>query len=398
MRTINLDQNDNADITKFPTLYKQTTTGKIQQWQVQVFGNGVTSTYGQVDGKLQETTDIVKSGKNIGKANETTPEEQAGLKAQQLFDKKVKEGYVTDITLAQQNANNLEGVEPMLAFDAEKKKKYMTFPGTGQPKLDGFRCIAVIQNGKCQLYTRTQKPINTLPHIVQELEQVFGTAKSIVLDGELYNHELKNDFEKICSYIKRDEVHENHEIIQYHIYDHVSEGTHHQRYSMVNAALNIRMVPCMFLKTVETVTVNSEQELEAFFHKCLADGYEGAMYRHPEMEYEHKRSAGLLKIKVFEDAEFEVTGVQEGTGKLMGQAGAILVKDSDGKEFKAKLKSLTDSNGKRVESKEDYQARCADWLVNIENYIGKMITVQYQGKTKHGIPRFPIALRIREAE
>jgi len=107
MRTVNLNENDEAFTTKFNTLYKQTNTGKIQQWQVKVFGNMVTSTFGQVDGKLQETTDVVKSGKNLGKVNETSMEEQALLKAQQLFDKKLKEGYVEDITLARQNKNNL---------------------------------------------------------------------------------------------------------------------------------------------------------------------------------------------------------------------------------------------------------------------------------------------------
>jgi len=134
------------------------------------------------------------------------------------------------------------------------------------------------------------------------------------------------------------------------------------------------------------------------------------MYRHPDTAYDHRRSESLLKYKVMDDEEFEVTGeVVEGNGRLKGQAGSIWCRTSEGIEFKAKLKSFEDSKGKRIESKEDYQARCTDWFVNIDKYKGKMLTVRFQGYTpkkykKDGtrdggnVPRFPVGLRIREEE
>ena len=376
-----------------PTLYKQTTTGKIQQWSVKVSGSNVISEYGQIDGKLQETTDVIKAGKNLGKVNETTTEEQALLKAQQLFDKKVKEGYVADVFLAQENKNNLEGVEPMLAFAIEKKEKYVVFPAFAQPKLDGFRCIAVISNGKAELFTRTQKRINTLPHIVKELEETYASYDFIIIDGELYNHDLKDEFEKICSTIKRDDIHPDHELVQYHIYDCVMESIFEDRFAHVTSPLGTQK----FLKKVETSKVCEEEDLTRLFRYWLSEGYEGAMYRAPNMNYEKKRSPQLLKVKVMDDAEFQVFGVEEGTGKLMGQAGAVWVRELEtGIEFKAKMKSLHNPDGKRIESKDDYQARCTDWFENIENYKGKIVTVQFQGKSKYGVPRFPILLRIRE--
>ena len=153
---------------QFETLYKKSVTGSIQQWQVAVESNVVKTIYGQLDGKLQETEDLIKSGKNLGKVNETTPEEQAQLKAQQIYEKKLKQGYTPDLELAKTSDNVLDAVNPMLAHPIEKKEKHVSFPAVAQPKLDGMRCIAIVEDGKCRLYSRTQKEVNTLPHIVAE--------------------------------------------------------------------------------------------------------------------------------------------------------------------------------------------------------------------------------------
>jgi DNA ligase 1 len=390
---------------EWPTLYKQNNTGKIQQWTVFVDGRLVTVAYGQSDGKLQTSVDIIKSGKNLGKSNETTPEGQALLKAQQLFDKKIKEGYVENITDAQENKNNLEGVEPMLAFDIEKKKNHVTYPAYVQPKLDGFRCIAVVVDGEAKLFSRTQKEITTLPHIIAELQANF---QDIILDGELYSHELKHEFNTIASLVKRDEIHPDHERIEYHVYDTVMDSGFTERNLILRYLLQENDLKSIVY--VPTRPVSNEKEVEEHFHRFLSEGYEGAMYRNPSTHYEHKRSASLLKLKVFEDDEFVVVGAEEGSGKLMGTAGAIKVVDPNwteediekikkatGKDyFKAKLKSFEDENGKRTESKEAFQARCKDWLVNIDNYKGKMLTVKFQGRSVYNVPRFPIALRLRE--
>ena len=91
----------------------------------------------------------------------------------------------------------------------------------------------------------------------------------------------------------------------------------------------------------------------------------------------------LQKYKVFEDAEFEITGVEEGRGKLAGHAGSFICVTKEGNEFKAKLK------GKLSDLKEYWE--------NQKQYIGKTLTVQFQGLTnKNNVPRFPVALRFRE--
>lgn len=361
------------------TLFKQNNTGSLQQWRVWVDGNVVNTEYGQVGGKLQSTQDVIKSGKNIGKVNETTPEQQARLKAEQLYEKKVKEGYVPDIEVAKTTKNTLEAIEPMLAFPIEDKIKYVKFPAYVQPKLDGMRCIAIVQDGKCKLYSRSQKEINTVPHIVKEIEEKFA-KENIILDGELYNHEHKENFNRIMSLIKRDEVHPEATEIQYHVYDVVSS----ENYAVRTALIQHIIDDSGYLKLVPTLIVKKQEEMDEVFDAFLEAGYEGAMYRNPLIPYEYKRSTSLLKIKIMKDAEFEIVGVQEGNGKLQGKAGAFVVKTQDGKEFKAKLKGELEA--------------LTEYFVNFEKYKGKQLTVQFQGLTPDGIPRFPVGLRVRVDE
>lgn len=72
----------NKNTKNFPTLYKKSSTGKIQQWNIAVLGSTIITTHGQFQGKLQTTEDTIKEGKNLGKANATTKEEQALAEAQ----------------------------------------------------------------------------------------------------------------------------------------------------------------------------------------------------------------------------------------------------------------------------------------------------------------------------
>lgn len=367
---------------KFPTLYKQTNTGKVQSWAISVKDNEVTTVYGLIDGKLQTTIDVIKEGKNLGRSNATTPESQAEAQASQRFEEKKKEGYVTDKKLAAASKNTLGAVEPMLAHPIENKEKYVTFPAWSQPKLDGLRCIAIIKDGKCRLYSRTQKEYTAVPHIAEEIERLFGEclpANGLILDGELYNHKFKKDFNKITSLIKRDDVHPDHKLVQYHIYDVVAPGTYDMRTAPLSALKN-----ATYCLPVETVAVESREALEEYQAKCVARGYEGCMYRRKDAQYEHKRSSGLLKVKTFRDSEYLIVGVEEGNGKLMGCVGAFYCELGDGRQFKA-TPAVT------LEMKKEM------WL-NKAYYIGKLATIKYQALTPDGVPRFPIFKCIRENE
>lgn len=397
---------------QLPTLYKLTNTGAIQQWSVHVsktnegFGLVVTK-FGQKGGKIQETPDIIKEGKNIGKKNATDAFTQAQAQAKQTWDKKLKSGYVLDINQAAAGEDDLPSIDPMLAhsFELDEKDKtkvvegkHMKFPCLGQPKFDGLRAICIVKEGKAKFYSRKRKEFKTLPHLQGSIEFLckHNGITDAIFDGELYNHEFKDDFNAITSIIKRDELHEDFNKIFYYIYDLPSSAnvpfedrnamlrSYFQGTDTVKLAVGVR-----YLQLVETITIKNIPMLRQEFDRWIDDGYEGAMLRDPHSYYENKRSKGLLKFKEMQDAEFKIVGVQEGKGKLMGHAGSFVCEMENGKIFNAKLK------GELKDLKEKF--------TNFDKkYSGKQLTVQFFNLTPlkkdgtGGVPRFPVALRIRE--
>jgi len=369
---------------QLPILYSKTNTGAIQFWQVESYQSEdqrvfVQTTFGQLGGAKQIACDEIKKGKNIGKVNETTPLEQAHIKAKQLWDKKIKDNYQEDLEAVKNGHSDLPSIDPMLAAKYPENKHKVKFPCLTQPKLDGLRMVAILKDGKVKLYSRTRKEFKTLPHIVKELEIKFQGFGDLILDGEAYCDEYKEDFNEIISLIKRDEIHPEHYKIHYHIYDipsHTGITSERQRY--LDFLFEGREF--QYLKRVQTEVVNSEEEIEDKLNLFLSQGYEGVMVR-TEGKYENKRSKSLLKYKVFQDDEFEIIGVKEGTGKLMGHAGSFVCKTKDGVVFNAKLKGKLDN--------------LKEYFENIDKYIGKMLTVRYFGYTIDGSLRFPVGERIR---
>lgn len=367
---------------ELPTLYKKTSANKIQYWKVWTIGNVIKTAYGQVDGKEQITEDVIHEGKNIGRSNETTPEQQAELEAKSHWDKKKKKNYVEELNRAEKSETDVEGgIDVMLAHPYSKQGHKIKWPAFAQPKLDGIRMIAMVEDGKCTLWTRTRKPITGIPHIQRELEALFPTG-SHVFDGEAYNHELKSDFEKIVSYVRQEEPVEGHEAVQYHIYDLPMDETYSRRFHLLN-----KLIPndAKYLHKVETVLIGEEEDAFGVFEAFLAEGYEGMILRNSEGKYVGKRSYDLQKVKEFDDAEFDIVDMEEGRGKLSGHVGAFVLKTSTGTLFKAKMRGS-------VERLKEYFNNPCCWR-------GKKMTVQYQGITnKEGVPRFPVGVAIRDYE
>jgi DNA ligase-1 len=386
-------------LKKFLTLYKKTSTGAIQYWDIAVYemaygfhgrtdpayGANIITKYGQIGtDNPQETKDSIMAGKNVGKKNETTPYAQAEAEAQSKWEKQKKKGYVESIEAAQNDELDdlIEGgVVPMLAHKFSDQGHKIKFPAHIQPKLDGIRCIAVIKDGECTLWSRTRKKITSMPHIAQELEAVFET-KDIVLDGELYNHDFRDNFEHIVSMVRQEEPDERHTDVQYHIYDIVSEDQFNVRNATLVKLFDV--YEFFTLKLVETFCIPEEKVMD-IFNRFRDQGYEGAMLRNSTSLYVNKRSYDLQKVKQFEDDEFEIIGVEEGRGKLAGHVGAFVCKMSNGKEFLAKSKGSTE--------------RLKAYWDNPKLWLGKKLTVQYQGLTgAEKVPRFPVGIEIRDYE
>ncbi len=379
-----------------PTLYKKTNSGSIQYWTTYVRSTPnpdvglehaeIWTEFGHVDTKNpQMTHDLVSDGKNTGKKNATTPFQQAEKEARSKWQKQIDSGYVNSIEKAEAGETSRSGVECMLAHeygyllndifypDQAKKAK---FPAALQPKLDGIRSPTATDG---TLKSREHKPINSVPHIPAELARL-----DLVLigpDGELYNHEYKEDFEKITSIVnKKNEVDSNHTIVQYHIYDlSITTMGFSDRQELLKSKIP---ADHPFLKVVPTHIVNNHEEIVAWLKHYRALGYEGVMVRNLDSPYEGKRSYNLLKFKEFFEEEFEIVSYKEGRGKLQGHLGAWICKCGD-KTFDPPMKCS--------------QARKKELWETKEQFIGKKLTVRFQGYTaKNKVPRFPEGIRFRE--
>jgi len=371
------------------TLYKKSSsTDKISQWSIRVEpsnkGFAIITEFGEVEGKIQTTSDVITSGKNEGRSNETTPEQQAIAEATSRWEKKLKSGHCQSFTDAQAGKRDKlvkGGCDPMLAHSYRDHASKISFPCFAQPKLDGIRCIAIREDDEVTLWTRNRKPILSCPHIEEAVlhlpKELFG---NVILDGELYNHDLKKDFSRIVSAVKRDKPSEEAHLVEYHVYDIIEDNLpFSSRLEKVNS------IKSTIIKPVKTFHLSDEKSVTKVFRDCISKGYEGAILRNTFGHYEHKRSYNLQKVKEFDTEEFRIIGVEEGRGKLTGHAATFICLTKDDKEFSAKISGPT-------EELEKYLKRPSSWK-------GKEATVQFQGYTSaNGVPRFPVAIAIRDYE
>jgi ATP-dependent DNA ligase len=375
-----------------PTLYKRNENGSVQQWTVEASADcglgKIVTVYGQVGGKLQRTADIVREGKNAGRATATPPVEQARAEARSKWEGKLKKGYVESLESAEAGETHAViqgGVSPMLAHSYEKHGHKIKYPALAQPKLDGHRCIAVIQNGVCTLWSRTRKPITGVPHIARQLEAAFGGSTGpVVLDGELYNHDYRDNFEALTSLIRSQTPKPGHEAVQYWVYDHVTDFPQGDRADGL-AQVGRRLAEtgaAPQVVVVQTDTVDDEEEMLAVFGAYVSEfGFEGLMLRNRAGRYKNGRSYDLQKVKVMQDAEFPVLRVEEGRGRMAGLA-LFVVKTGEGKEFRVKMEGAL----------EDLRKYADDPSLA----VGRQLTVRFQNLSQDGIPRFPVGVRFRE--
>ena len=171
---------------KFTTLYKYTNADSVQEWTIVVEGNSYYTIEGILNGKLTQSKPTVCQGKNIGRSNETTPEQQALQEAQSKWQKKKDKGYNEVLT------KEKKFFEPMLAHEREKYEKLLfTVPTYVQPKLDGcLEYYTVVRTDKGDLYIGdiVEKEINcdVLSYNEKtkktEFKKVLGRYKNINSD------------------------------------------------------------------------------------------------------------------------------------------------------------------------------------------------------------------------
>jgi DNA ligase-1 len=362
-------------VIKYDTLYHIDENDNVRIWYMEQEGNKYRAVSGIENGKLVISEWKEVFGKNVGKANATTDEEQAAAEVAALYTKKIERKYHTSKDSIGQGSKI---IEPMLADKYKKWDKTWTSVFS-QPKLDGMRCIATI-NG---LFSRQGKPIVSVPHIQRALAPLFESFPELVLDGELYNHTLRDNFNELLSLARQSkptqEDWDNAEkMIEYHVYDNMDDDVFADREFNLHTVI---MTLPLCIQKVQTTEVYTQQALDEEYAELLADGYEGQMVR-LNTKYENKRSKSLMKRKEFIDEEFEIIEILEGQGNWAGYAKSVMCKTKNGVVFSAGIK------GNQEFTKELLHRRP----------VPKTATIRYQNMTPDGSLRFPIAVAFYENE
>ena len=258
------------------------------------------------------------------------------------------------------------------------------YPAFIQPKLDGVRCLFDASGA----FSRAGNQFMNVDHIEQALKPFFAKNPTAVLDGELYNHGLKDDFEKIISLVRKKkptdvDKAEAAELVQYHVYDIASMtfATYSTRLNRVNDLTYTHLI-CK----VDTQVALDFDEAVKMHNKNLKLGYEGSIYRSFEGKYKGTRSWDLMKFKDFHDAEATIINYEVGKGKREGTLGKFIMEDEDGNVFGC-------PPGKGY----DYKGM-ADLLENIHDYIGQVATFTYFQRTQAGSYRHPLFKCLRNYE
>ena len=215
-------------IHTYNTIYKKSATGKTVIWYVEREGDRYRTVSGQKDGKLTTGSWTTAKPKNIGKSNATTGVEQAMSEVESKYEKKIASGYHEK----ESQVDLVKFVKPMLAISYDKAKIKNWDNVLVQNKIDGVRCLV----SKDSMMSRAGKPILGAPHILSSLKNFFDKNPNAILDGELYNHRLKDNFNKIVSIVRKEdpskeELEESRKLVRYHIYDVASDtGIFSDRY------------------------------------------------------------------------------------------------------------------------------------------------------------------------
>jgi len=276
-------------------------------------------------------------------------------------------------------------MKPMLAHKFDDNRVDWSQPVYIQPKLDGVRCLFT----KDGAYSRTGKKFMNLAHIELALIPFFKEQPDVVLDGELYNHELKHDFEKIISLVRKQKPTANDrleakELVQFHVYDYFDSVIYDSYKTRMHQLVNSAIYDVQ-IKYVPAYLVDSYNYARKMHDDFLEKGYEGSIIRLDGL-YKHGRSYDLMKFKDFSDTEATIIGYETGKGKREGTLGKFIMQDDDGNKFGC-------PPGKGYNYKD-----LTNMLNNIGEYIGKRATFTYFQRTQAGSYRHPLFKCIRNYE
>ena len=350
------------------TLYKTNKNGSIQQWSIEVSGPTFTCIYGQVGGKLQSQQTICKSV-NIGKSNETTPEQQAQLESAALIAKKIKSGYSYD------KSAPVTVQLPMKVKAYQDQSHNIKFPCFSACKLDGVNAIYRRENGKLTIYSRGGEVYPAIPHLEALVHKAMDLFQSNELNGELYIH--GEHLQDIQSAVKKPK--ELSAKLSFCIFD-IADSTDnfYERAMLMHKHNQFDTTQLSTVSVVYNVDCKSTADIEQHYVEATEFGYEGTVIKNFDGLYKHNvRSSDQFKYKKAQSAEFLIVSYELDKNNL-----PVFILESAGGEFKAKP----------IGTKEY-------WSQQIPvTYIGQYATCEYEVFSKSGIPLKPIFISTRKLD
>ena len=369
----------------YSKLYSRDSKGKIRVWWVELNGNAYRQHYGVNEGKIVTTGWSYAEIKNGGKANETTPEEQAKLECDALVVKQLKSNYFEDI-------NDVDNgfLEPQLAKPCKEYLDKVKWED-GQiidDKLNGICCLASKRSG---LTSRKNETFYAIPHIKEEVDQILEEFPNAFLHGELFNPEYViqlNKLAEIVAVTRKEKdltpelLAESKRMARLYLYDGYGfwgieqEDNNLERRTHLESFIKSKKFK--YIKCVSWKRVYSFDEMVAYFDEYVARGGEGVIIRNPKAPYVHKRTKDLLKYKKSESEEFEVISVEEGEANWAGCAKFVWLKLPKGlkdKKFKSNIKGS--------------QEHLRKLFIERDKYVGKMVTVDFQEYSPYNTPLIP---------
>ena len=374
-----------------PCLYSTDSKGVKRYWQIEVHDNTIVTSYGQVGGEEIRNEETISKGKNIGKANETTPHQQAVSQAKAKWKKKHDAGY-------HEEGKERPVLLPMLAHDYHKRGHDIKFPCYVQPKIDGVRGFIYRDESTNEIVilSRTGKPYNHLQHIKEEIKSSgILNDPNIVLDGELFTFDLT--FEEITGVCRKNTMTKEYKAkmnkIQFWTFDIVHLNNLNMHFEKrLNVLINTVLSNKSKLSTVvlvDTLIINKKEDMKTCHGNYIEKGFEGIILRNIKGTYKIKnRSKDLQKYKEFQDDEYTIVDFTEGVGLAKGTVIWICeyhnTKNDKMERFNVRPRGST-------ENRKTY-------FQNGDDYIGKKLTVRFQELSDVGCPRFPVGITIRDYE
>jgi DNA ligase 1 len=376
-------------------LYKKDSKGGIRGLEIYGEGDEIVQISGRIDGKQVENRSKCVA-KNLGKSNETSPEQQALLEAESRITKKLDQGYFLTLDEVESEVVML----PMLAKDYKKESRKIDWGNCFvQPKLDGMRCLVFIKKGKVTFMSRSGKEITTLDHIKEDLRGL----NDMVLDGEMYAHgeSFQTNMKKIKKYRKGET-----EEVKFHVYDKIDTLGFINRYEeLVNLFKehkfkHIELTPTYVLK-------DGDKSLKTYHEGFMSEGYEGSIIRWGDEGYKlNGRSSNLLKYKDFIDEVYKVVDIIP--SEKRPDHGVVSVQLNKKKYYNVSPSGTTSNlsdvpfDGYDVYDYPTFECGMKfsheereEILRNKDTYIGMMGEVRFPEVSEFGIPRFPVCYGFR---